>query len=42
VVIGAHWFTDTVVGAAEGAGMALLVLGIWSAIRLRRSEGIRA
>ena len=38
VVLGAHWFTDTVVGAAEGAGVALLVLGIWSAIRRRRRE----
>jgi undecaprenyl-diphosphatase len=42
VVIGAHWFTDTVVGAAEGVGVALLVLGLWSGIRLRRSGGPRA
>ena len=42
VVLGAHWFTDTVVGAAEGTGVALLVLGIWSAVRRRRSGGTRA
>ena len=42
VVIGAHWFTDTIAGAAEGAGMALLVLGIWSAVRLRRAGAVHA
>jgi len=42
VVIGAHWFTDTIVGAAEGTGMALLVLGIWSAARRRRSGAAHA
>lgn len=37
VVLGAHWFTDTVVGAAEGGGTALLVWAAWSLVR--RPEG---
>jgi undecaprenyl-diphosphatase len=30
IVSGAHWFTDTIAGAVEGAGVALLV---WSLVR---------
>jgi undecaprenyl-diphosphatase len=37
VVISAHWFTDTVVGAVAGAGVALLVWSAWSAARAPRS-----
>lgn len=35
IVLGAHWLTDTVVGAAEGAGLALLVWAAWSLVRSR-------
>jgi undecaprenyl-diphosphatase len=33
VVVGAHWFTDTVAGAVEGTSVALLVWSAWSAAR---------
>jgi len=33
VVVGAHWLTDTVVGAVAGAAVALLVWSVWSAAR---------
>ncbi|MCU1472536.1 phosphatase PAP2 family protein, partial [Amnibacterium sp.] len=35
VVVGAHWFTDTVVGAVAGASVALLVWSVWSLVRGR-------
>jgi undecaprenyl-diphosphatase len=35
VVIGAHWLTDTIAGAVEGAAVALLVWGGWSVLRAR-------
>jgi undecaprenyl-diphosphatase len=38
VVVGAHWFTDTVVGGLEGTSVALLVWSIWSALRDRASD----
>lgn len=37
VVVGAHWLTDTVVGAVAGAGVALLVWSVWSAAGARGS-----
>ncbi len=37
VVVGAHWFTDTVVGSVAGASVALLVWSAWSAARRARS-----
>jgi membrane-associated phospholipid phosphatase len=36
VVVGAHWFTDTVAGAVEGGAVALLIWSLWSAVRARR------
>ncbi|MGN6744254.1 MAG: phosphatase PAP2 family protein [Amnibacterium sp.] len=39
VVVGAHWFTDTVVGAVEGGGTALLVWAVWSLARRPAGEG---
>ncbi|MDQ1530905.1 MAG: hypothetical protein QOE37_1010 [Microbacteriaceae bacterium] len=35
VVSGAHWFTDTIAGGAEGVGVALLVWSAASAARAR-------
>ncbi|HEV7623821.1 MAG TPA: phosphatase PAP2 family protein [Amnibacterium sp.] len=35
VVLGAHWLTDTVIGAVEGASVTLLVWAAWSAVRER-------
>jgi undecaprenyl-diphosphatase len=35
VVVGAHWFTDTVVGTIAGASVALLVWPGWSLVRGR-------
>lgn len=37
VIVGAHWFSDTVVGGVEGAAVALLVWSVWSAARRARS-----
>jgi undecaprenyl-diphosphatase len=39
VVLGAHWFTDTVTGAVEGASVALLVWSAWSAMRTGAADG---